>query len=157
MTMANNRLALFLATVCGVGYFPWAPGTVASLVALGVGYAATVSNGFSPIWLALAAVILLIPAVLVSEIAEKRYAQSDPNSVVIDEVIGQWLAVSVAAGDNQVHWVLAFILFRVFDIAKPYPIRKCEHFPRGWGVVADDVAAGLCAMMILASVRWLLN
>ena len=155
--MANNRLALFVATVCGIGYFPWAPGTVASLAALGVGYVATVSNGFSPIWLALAAATLFIPAVLVSEISEKRYAQSDPNSVVIDEVIGQWLAVSVAAGDNQIHWVLAFILFRVFDIAKPYPIKKCERFSKGWGVVADDVAAGLYAMIILASVRWLLD
>ena len=155
--MTKNRLVLFVATACGIGYFPWAPGTVASLVALGVGYVATVSSGFSPVWLALGAAILFIPAVLVSEIAEKQYAQSDPSSVVIDEVVGQWLAVSVAAGDNQMHWLLAFVLFRVFDIVKPYPIKKAERFSGGWGVVADDVAAGLCAMMILASVRWLID
>ena len=152
--MTSNRAGLLLATCCGIGYAPWAPGTAGSLVALGAGYTLTAYSGVSPLWLILAAALLFVPAARAAEIAEKHLASTDPQVVVIDEVVGQWLALAAAAPDNPLHWVLGFAVFRVFDVLKPYPIRRFEHYRGGWGVVADDAAAGLYAMMILAGLRW---
>lgn len=149
-----NRFIFVLATGCGIGYMPGAPGTFASVAALGMGYALTAFNGLSPAWLALAAALLFVPAVQAAKIAQKRYLQTDPQVVVIDEVVGQWVALSAATGDNPRYWVLGFVLFRIFDVLKPYPIKKLECLSGGWGIVVDDVAAGLYAMMILVLVRW---
>ncbi len=152
--MTNNRAALLLATCGGLGYAPWAPGTAGSLAAMGSGYALTTLIGLSPLWLALGAVVLFVPAVRAAEVAETHFSITDPRAVVIDEVVGQWLALAAAAPDKPVHWALGFALFRAFDILKPYPIRRFERLPGGWGVVGDDFAAGLYAMMILAGLRW---
>ena len=152
--MTSDRGALALATCGGIGYAPWAPGTAGSLVALGGGYAVTALIGVSPLWLVLAAALLFAPAARAATVAEAHFSSSDPPAVVIDEVVGQWLALAAAAPDNPLHWALGFALFRVFDVLKPYPIRRFERFQGGWGVVADDAAAGLYAMMILAGLRW---
>lgn len=153
----SNRFTLVLATCCGIGYLPGAPGTFASVAALVIGYALTAFSGLAPAWLALAAALLFVPAVQVAKITEKRYLQTDPQVVVIDEIVGQWVALSAATGDNPLYWILGFVLFRIFDVLKPYPIRQLECLPGGWGVVVDDVGAGLYAMMILALVRWSLS
>ena len=155
--MTSRRAALALATCGGIGYVPRAPGTAGSLAALGAAYGITALHGWSPLWLAPAAVLLSIPAAWSAKMAERHFSRSDPSFVVIDEVVGQWLALASAARDNPLHWILAFALFRVFDVVKPYPIRKFERFSGGWGVVADDAAAGACAMMILAGLRWWLG
>ncbi len=101
-----------------------------------------------------AAALLFVPAAWAAEVAERCLGRPDPQVVVIDEVVGQWLTLAAAAPDNPFHWVLGFALFRVLDVLKPYPIRRLEHYRGGWGVVADDAAAGLYAMMILAGLRW---
>ena len=150
----NSRGALLLATCGGIGYAPWAPGTAGSLVALGAGYAMTALIGVSPLWLVVAAALLFVPAARAAKVAEAHFSRTDPQVVVIDEVVGQWLALAAAAPDKPLHWALGFALFRVFDVLKPYPIRRFEHYRGGWGVVADDAAAGLYAMMILAGLRW---
>jgi phosphatidylglycerophosphatase A len=71
----------------------------------------------------------------------------------VDEVVGQWIVLSAVAPDNWLHWLAAFVLFRLLDIFKPYPIRRLERLPKGIGVVADDVGAGLCGMIILVVLR----
>ena len=152
--MTSNRGALLLATCGGIGYAPRARGTAGSLVALGAGYAMTALIGVSPLWLVVAAAVLFAPAAWAAEVAETHLGRADPQVVVIDEVVGQWLALAAAAPDNPLHWALGFAFFRVFDVLKPYPIRRFERFQGGWGVVADDAAAGLYAMMILAGLRW---
>ena len=76
-----------------------------------------------------------------------HFGSRDPSRVVIDEVIGQWIAIAPAAQDSWPQWIAALILFRFFDIAKPFGIRRLEALEGGLGVVADDVGAGVCAML----------
>ena len=143
-----------LATWGGCGYSPLAPGTVGSAAAVLIGYVLVHEAGFSPPWLGALAAALWWPACWASEIAANHFSREDPPQVVVDEVVGQWIALSAAAPGNWLHWLAAFILFRLLDIFKPFPIRRLEQIPRGAGVVADDVGAGLYGMIILVVMRW---
>ena len=81
--------------------------------------------------------------------------RKDPGHVVIDEVVGQWITL---AGAVQLDWqscLIGFILFRLFDIWKPPPVRQLEALPNGVGIMADDVMAGLYGACVLATFRWL--
>jgi phosphatidylglycerophosphatase A len=81
--------------------------------------------------------------------AEKFFGQPDPRYVVIDEVMGQMLTF-VARPNSSWKWLLVgFILFRIFDVAKPFPVRQAERLPAGWGIMMDDVAAGVYSMGVL--------
>jgi len=154
--MKTDRLGVALATWCGVGYFPAAPGTVGALAGLAIGYGLIALTG-APAWtLALLAIALTPAGAWSARAVERRTGIEDPKFVVVDEVIGQWLALAAARPDAPLDWWIAFGLFRLFDIAKPPPIRSLERFSRGWGVIADDVGAGLCAMMMLTLYRWLI-
>ena len=73
----------------------------------------------------------------------KREGVEDPGKVVVDEVIGQWITLSSVPSPNWKTWLLAFALFRILDIWKPSPARQFERLPGGWGIVADDVMAGV--------------
>jgi phosphatidylglycerophosphatase A len=151
---AATRFAILLATFGGVGYSPVVSGTVGSLAAVLVAYP-LVQAGL-PIWaLALAAAMLFWPACWAAGVVERQASKTDPSEVVVDEVVGQWLALAAADPLRWEHWLAAFLLFRLFDVVKPYPIRRLEHLPGGLGVVADDAAAGLCAMIVVAAWRWL--
>jgi len=100
---------------------------------------------------ALAATIIGIPA---ATIAAREAGRKDPGFVVIDEVAGQWIALIAVRPDWQ-HAALALLLFRAFDIWKPWPIQRLERLPEGTGIVLDDVAAGALALAIgLAVGRW---
>jgi phosphatidylglycerophosphatase A len=93
--------------------------------------------------------ILGIPA---ATIAARESGRHDPGFVVIDEVAGQWITLLFSPPDWQ-HALIALVLFRLFDITKPFPIRRLERLPEGWGIVFDDVAAGLYALGIASLVR----
>ena len=155
--MAIRRAGLVLATWGGCGYSPWAPGTAGSAAAVLIAYGLVHEAGFSPAWLGVLAAALLWPACWASDIAANHFSREDPPQVVVDEVVGQWIALSAAAPGNWLHWLAAFILFRLFDILKPFPIRRLEQLPGGAGVVADDVGAGLYGMIILVVLRWFLE
>ena len=90
-----------------------------------------------------------IPA---ASIAARESGAHDPQFVVIDEAAGQWIALLGSPADIR-HGVIAFILFRLFDITKPFPIRQLEKLPEGWGIVFDDVAAGLYALGVASVLR----
>jgi len=93
-------------------------------------------------------VVTLVISVPISTQLEKRYGE-DPSCVVIDEVVGMQV-ILVGAGEVTLGAVVAvFLLFRVFDIAKPFPAGRSQRLPRGWGVVADDVFAGIYARAVL--------
>ena len=94
-------------------------------------------------------IILGVPA---STIAARESGREDPGFVVVDEVAGQWVALLGGVASWQ-HALLALLLFRLFDITKPFPVRHFERLPEGWGIVFDDVAAGLYAL----GVMWLLR
>jgi phosphatidylglycerophosphatase A len=94
-------------------------------------------------------ITLGIPA---ATIAARESGRHDPQFVVIDEVAGQWIALLGSPADFR-HGVIAFILFRLFDITKPFPVRHLEKLPGGWGIVFDDVAAGLYALGVASVLR----
>lgn len=152
-TDANTRVATILATWGGVGYIPVAPGTAGSLAGLAVAGLAVWAG--LPVWsMAIAAAVLFIPACWAAGVVECCSACTDPCEVVVDEVVGQWLALAFIDSGNWLHWALAFGMFRAFDALKPFGIRRLERLPNGYGVLADDAAAGLCAMIVLAGLRW---
>ncbi len=147
--MRSERVAIVLASWVGCGFVPAAPGTVASAVAVGLAYTVVVGLGLATGWLAALSLALLAPAIWSAGVASKYFGREDPPEVVIDEVVGQWLALAVVNPADWKQWLAAFVLFRALDIAKPFPLRRLERLPGGWGVVADDVAAGLCVMIVL--------
>jgi phosphatidylglycerophosphatase A len=151
--MSRQRLALFVATVAGVGYVPVAPGTFGSLAGLGAAWLLLSQTGW-PAWsLAIGALLLTPIASWACGVVEKDLGVEDPGLIVIDEVVGQWLALALIRPERPLDWFIGLTLFRVFDVWKPGPIRSLEKIPNGWGVVADDFAAGACAMMTFAVIR----
>ncbi len=166
---AKPHLAVALATVFGTGRLPLVPGTFGSAVGVGVGCllawatgaaAAAAGRRLSPAFLT-AYVLVNIAVAAVGVWAASRTAaylrHKDPPRVVIDEVSGQLIAFAgFLGGLAALNWkslVLGFILFRGFDVLKPFPARRAEWLPGGWGVMADDWFAGAYAAIAL----WLIH
>jgi phosphatidylglycerophosphatase A len=99
-----------------------------------------------------AIVVVVIVGVPAATIAEREAGRTDPGFVVIDEVAGQLIALLFCPPD-WAHALIALILFRLLDITKPFPIRRIERLPAGWGIVFDDVGAGLYALIVASLVR----
>jgi phosphatidylglycerophosphatase A len=144
-----NRLAVALATCLGCGYFPWGPGTVGSLVAIIIAVILHFSAGAGRPALLIATLLLLAPAVWASTRTARLHGRKDPSVVVIDEVLGQWVTLLGATALRWKSFCAAFLLFRLFDIWKPWPVRNFEKLPEGVGIVADDLAAGIYGALIL--------
>jgi phosphatidylglycerophosphatase A len=103
--------------------------------------------------LLLAGIVLSIAlGVPAATVAARESGRHDPGFVVIDEVAGQWIALLFSPADWR-HGLIALILFRLFDITKPFPARQLERLPAGWGIVFDDVAAGLYALGVASLLR----
>ena len=133
--------AIAAGSVFGIGYLPIAPGTFGSLAAavLYLLFPAMAPLGiFVPLIIATSAI-----GVWAGGVMETEYGK-DPSAVVIDELAGQWLALA-ALPATPVAAVLAFIFFRVYDIAKPGPVDRLQNLPGGWGIMMDDLLAGLLA------------
>ena len=157
---AAPRWAALIATFFGAGYGKPGPGTWASVatVLLWGGLA----RFASPHDRLISAIAASIGVTLIGIPAATRMArflgQGDPSVVVVDEVAGQMIALIGAALDWR-SLLGALILFRVFDITKPFPLRRLEHAPEGWGIMLDDVGAGLYALALMQLARhwgWLL-
>lgn len=100
-------------------------------------------------------VVVIALGVPAATIAARESGRHDPGFVVIDEVAGQWIALLGSPFDWK-HALIALALFRLFDVTKPPPARQLERLPEGWGIVFDDVAAGLYAWGVAALLRlWL--
>lgn len=137
------------ATFFGTGYFPVASGTFASAVALPLGWL-LVRGGWK--WLLAAVLIATLIGIWACGVHAKKVRISDPSECVIDEVAGQWLALFPVALASRADWrpyAMAFFLFRLFDILKPWPIGPAEKLPGGLGVMMDDVLAGVIAAACL--------
>lgn len=145
-----DRFAIIIATAGGVGFFPVAPGTAGALFGA-VLYLLILSSNLSMIYLPLIGVLTLI-GIWAAGRVQLIYGH-DASRIVIDEVIGQMLTLGfvLRSGTSNiaVGTILGFLLFRFFDILKPFPIRRLEHLPGGFGVVADDLGAGVYAFLIL--------
>jgi phosphatidylglycerophosphatase A len=132
-----------IATWFGCGYAPVAPGTAGSLAALIIAIALHHFTGSERGTLMMMTAILLAPGIWSAGVVAKETNTTDPRIVVVDEVIGQWITLAGAATFNWKTWLAAFVLFRLLDMWKPAPARQLESLPGGWGIVADDVMAGL--------------
>ena len=111
--------------------------------------------GFSNVSFILLSLALLYPAIRASGIVAVESGRKDPHMVVVDEVLGQWVTLAGAARMNWRSFVLAFVLFRLFDILKPPPIRRIERLAEGSGIVLDDIGAGCYAALVLFVAGWL--
>ena len=138
----RNKPAWLFATWFGCGLSPFAPGTVGSLAAVLIAWPLS-RFGFSRLHFLVLAFALLYPAILAAGTVAVDSGRKDPQVVVIDEVLGQWLTLAGALRFDFLTFALAFGLFRMFDIWKPPPVRQLEALPGGVGIVADDVMAGL--------------
>lgn len=141
--------AIALATWFGCGRVPKAPGTAGAVGGLLPVIPALLMGEFSPHWtLALAALVTPFGIWASTETA-RFYRMKDPQIVVIDEVLGQWITLAGAVRLNTASIVLAFVLFRLFDIWKPWPVRRLEQLSEGAGIVADDLMAGVYGALVL--------
>lgn len=159
----SNRTALtWVAQGFGVGRARLAPGTWGSL--LGIPLILALLTLPTPAAYLLVTLALTAAAIPICTIAEEQLGQTDPGSVVLDEIIAlpwafsgyalHWWMAGASPGLDQLQawWpalLAAFVVFRVLDIWKPWPIRSLQHLPRGWGIVLDDVAAGIGTAVVL--------
>lgn len=150
----TNKPAWWLATWFGCGLSPKAPGTVGTLGALAVAVPLAKYAGFSPAWFAVLALGALYPAIWSAGLVARESGRKDPQIVVVDEVVGLWLTLSGAVRLSWVAFLLAFGLFRLFDIFKPPPIRSLERLPGGTGIVLDDMMAGAYGAVVLFAMGW---
>ena len=154
---ALRRLDGLIATVGGVGLLPGAPGTWGSLAALPLGWAIIELSGYRGLFIAL--LVVSFVGVWAADRFAKSLGRNDPGCIVIDEVAGQFVALLVVP-KTLVGFAAAFLLFRLFDIVKPWPIREVERrLGGGFGIVADDIVAGAVAALLagpaLALIRML--
>jgi phosphatidylglycerophosphatase A len=146
----KQNLSKFIATFGGAGLFPVAPGTAGSIAGLGVLWAISlVPSDSYKLLLQLLFLIVFIPlGVIASSAYEKYFDKVDPGEVVVDEVVG--IVITLFALPFSLFNIIAgFLLFRFFDIVKPFPIGKLQNIKGGWGVMADDIAAGIASLIVL--------
>jgi phosphatidylglycerophosphatase A len=140
-----------VGTFFGAGLLKPGPGTYGSISAVLLWYAAAHTLHPAPIALAVGTTIAAIIATLVgipaATIVARESGREDPGHVVIDEVAGQLIAL-IAIPTDWRHAVISLLLFRIFDILKPPPIRQLERLPAGTGIMLDDVAAGILALIV---------
>lgn len=147
MSTLIRTLAKGIATAGGAGYSPVAPGTCGTLVAVPLAYfTSTLSLGtFWAAWL-----VLLAVAIWAAGAADRAWGTHDSGRIVIDEVVGYLVTVSVLPRDDWRVLLAGFVAFRFFDIVKPPPVRWLDrNLPGGAGVVLDDVAAGIMGAAVL--------
>lgn len=150
----KSKTAFALGTWFGCGYAPKGPGTAGSLGALIPAILLHEYAGWPAYWFAILAAIFLAPAIWSAGVVATESKRKDPQIVVIDEVVGQWITIAGATTLNWKSWTAAFVLFRLFDIWKPAPVRNLEALPEGTGIVADDVMAGIYGGLVLLVAGW---
>lgn len=140
-----NLFYLLLATGFGSGFCPILPGTAGTIVAIPICY---VLSSLPLVLYALIVAVSFVLSVFVSEKAQKHWGKKDDRRIVIDEIMG-FLITMLGVPATLAAVVSGFILFRFFDIAKPPPIRRLEKVGGGYGIVLDDVMAGVYANLVL--------
>jgi len=140
-----KRIAVWLATVGGLGYAPIAPGTFGS--AAGVAVYWLTRHWSNPAQLAIIVVVSLVGTWAATR-AAVHFGKEDPGQVVIDEVAGQLVTLAFT-GAGVAATVAAFLIFRILDIIKPYPANRFERLPGGVGIMADDLMAGVYGCVLV--------
>lgn len=150
------KVSTIVASVFGIGYAPVASGTVMSVIA--IPFAIWIARAGGGPLLLLASLIAFAIGIWACGDHVRATGRADPSECVIDELAGQWLAcagISFGLGAGSAsEFALVFLLFRLFDILKPWPISAAEKLPGGFGVMADDMLAGLAAAIIGALAQY---
>ena len=158
MTGKRTFWAWTVGTFFGAGFGKPGPGTWGT--ALAVLFWAALNLLLHPApaallgWVIGGVVVMTAIGIPAASIVEREYGREDPGLVVVDEAAGVWVAL-LGAPFDLAHGLAAFVLFRIFDITKPYPIRKLEALPAGWGIMADDLGAGLYALIAMYLLHWI--
>ena len=144
MTKISKVITKFIATSCYTGYFPFAPGTIGSAIGLVICWL----TGYSIILYLATGIVLLLAGYISSEFYAKDVKQKDPHEITIDEASSVFIAFLFIP--FSIKTVIAgFILYRIFDIIKPPPIKKLEMLPGGLGIMADDMMAAIYTNIVL--------
>ena len=151
--MNYHRIKNFIATSGFAGYLPGAPGTWGSIVAILLWYALQLV--IEPLFIVGLTVVLFFIGVWVAKDISRYEEEEDPSHIVIDELVGQWIPLWFLPV-TPMYILMAFILFRIFDIAKPWPVSMFDRIPGGWGIMLDDIAAGVYALLILEGIQFIL-
>ena len=134
-----------IATVLGAGYSPTAPGTAGTLVGLLVAYFFFQGDAA---WLIPATLIATAIGTYSADFVEKDDGIQDPSKVVVDELAGMWLGLWFVPPEPLLY-LIAFGLFRLFDVSKLYPVNRLQDLPGGWGIMLDDIGAGIYTLLIM--------
>jgi phosphatidylglycerophosphatase A len=147
----TNSLARVLATWFGCGYAPVAPGTVGAAAAVLI----SAVLGWGLVANLLAGIIAGVVGIWAATVEARRSGRKDPGHIVLDEVAGQWITLAGATAYGWRAWLIGFLLFRLFDIWKPAPVRQLEQLAEGTGIMADDLMAGVYGAVVLYLVGYL--
>lgn len=149
---------IIIASGFGSGFSPFAPGTAGALVAVIIWTVLFYVIPFNILLVVTSLLIVLFTAAGLWS-ADKLESEwgKDPSKVVVDEMVGVWIALLAVPVGNVWYILFAFLLFRFFDIFKPLGIRKMEQLEGGIGVMADDILAGIYSFLLLMGVRWLIG
>jgi phosphatidylglycerophosphatase A len=134
----KNFFWIFLSSGALIGFLPPCPGTFGSLEGLIIFWFLKNLSLIYQLFLILGIIII---GILSSDRVSKFLKVKDPDFVVIDEIAGMW--IGVLGKNTLIEFILAFIIFRIVDIKKPYPLKKSETLPYGWGIMSDDIIAGI--------------
>lgn len=148
-----TRLAVFLSTFGYVGLFPVAPGTAGSLAGLVV-YAGLEALEVGPGARAAFIAVVFVVGVWAATRTEQHFGATDPGAIVIDEVAGMLISLYLVPA-TLIGAAAGFLLFRAFDIVKPFPARRLERLHGGLGVMCDDAMAGVYANLCLQGLWWI--
>jgi phosphatidylglycerophosphatase A len=143
-------ISKLIATGAGLGYIPMAPGTMGTLGGCLIALMIKQYSLHADVWLIFLILIFTILGIWSAESLEKEWGK-DPPRVVIDEVVGIWIAL-VMLPHGWIPFIAAFIIFRFLDIYKPLFIAKAEQIKGGWGIMADDAIAGFCTNLFIQMV-----
>jgi phosphatidylglycerophosphatase A len=151
--LTGISFARLISSVGYIGKIPLAPGTAGSFAAFCAWYF-IFPEIKTPYFILITCIIFFIGA-YTSRLTEYQLASHDPGEIVIDEWVGQW--ISLWWLERSIFWgFIAFCLFRIFDIWKPWPVNKLDMIPKGWGVMLDDVAAGIYTIIVLQTILFIL-
>ncbi len=151
MSRVANRFAWVIATWFGCGRTPGAPGTAGSVGAIPLYWLAFQAGR---VGVAAAALAVTAVGVWASSVVARDLGTKDPQIVVVDEVAGVLVTMLPMAHLSWRSVVVGFLLFRLFDVTKPWPIRAFEALPGGWGIVLDDVFAGVFGACVMAALQF---
>lgn len=153
MSSFGRNLWVWVATLFYVGLSPIAPGTLGSLATVVPLYFIK-AFAVSPVYFqVLAVVVVFVLGLPASRAAIVHFKKDDPGQCIIDEVAGQMVAL-IAIPHNIYYYIAAFALFRLFDILKPFPVNRAERIKGPWGIMLDDIVAGLMALALLHLYRY---